>query len=532
ELFSVIWKNTHDKFDKKFWPRSLGKHEILYYLMFDEVLREKPETSFDKVKDQYETFGTAATTEYFLDKTLIEVAFSFIRNKGIVDLIELLKGKAGKYHDLYLKSLNKFNKSKTPYSIYQLVSYFTLSDSEGLKANTDRVDFLKYSDNHYKVRHSVVKDFSALLSGKKSQPGDAFLNSLYKNSLNLISGLKPESDYSTKLAIYITCKLFESEYLSDRTKNHISKSYSCKINNGYRIMEGAIEVPENNLLQEILRLFNKSAGSHYYVIKTREKDPVHNMLETFTCENLLHTNLSYDYRCYELLHKGWDLSFIVAEKGAILKLAPSLKENQDIIMICCYEALESMTQNGKPFEEYEILKENILQNTGISANRVTLLLLPSREHNHHVSLFFKKEESVQSDSGKTADHSENVLDTGNFPYYFFDALYHFRSGFSNAIDPVLIKHKNNPDDNKTFYDYGKLIKLFHLLTLRSLAFMHNTYKEDSVAFKVLEGYLLKSKVKNYYEYLKNNKNDSFNSFKKWEGDKYDEEVKIFLRSLE
>jgi hypothetical protein len=521
EFFSVIWRKTHDMFTDEFKPRSIAKHEIVNYLLYDDILKNGGNTTDERVKNRqdlkkkYDDFTSPETRDYFLDRAIIEVAIAFTRNKGMVDLVELLKGKPGKYHALYLKSDKKIKEkidiALPVVSFYDIVSVFAPPPIYG--------SFLKNTDNIYEIDLEKMDEIFS-----KENLTNNVLEKINRFEIDL-----KEFVLQQKLAKYILATLINSSLLSKRTKTHIQKKCYKRVFNGY-YTDNSNYNPEKTVLEELYRLFLKSAKSHYYIINPKENDSVHNMFETFSSENLLHTNLSFKLKFKELFEKDWNVAFIVTERGGIFELLKSINEaapnhfkNKHIILICSYDALKFNDDKQNADEWYGSVKNKINQDV-ISPQNLTLLFTPSREHNHHIALFLKcphnSEEKLHQNDVALID---NKLGFNFAPH---DAIYHFRQSFSNSIDPLVIKADNSFPKEKVINDFGKMVKLFHLLLLRSFDF---TCQINNA--KMLEAIGENSLVGEYYKLYKDAKEELKESYKTWKINQYNEQVVGFLKSI-
>ncbi|MBS1733430.1 MAG: SIR2 family protein [Bacteroidetes bacterium] len=513
KMFSLIWRKAQDEFKKPYKPRSIAKHEIIYYLLCDKALipnkeiKEGRNTLFKK----YDNFESEETVNYFRDRALIEIAISFIRNKGIVDIIELLKGKPGKYHELYLKVFHKSKGKGAPNSIFDLVNSLLIAEEDGADIFSGINNLVKLrgkDEQKEEIKKVINKIKSDSFYGSKAGFADR-IQLHYEKSLE---------DESLLLPTYIMVKLLNSDFLSERTKCHVSENFAKEVFNSH---PPGSDLYNKNIffLDELFRLFQKSYQSHYYIINPRERDSIHNMFETYERKNTLHTNLAFDLQFRKLLEQDWDIALIVAERGAFLDLIEDEKDqfkNKRIFLICSSEALLPYSTDEVNSFTYSDLKNRFRK----KFSNLNLLVTPSREHNHHMAVFLKFNNSGQPNNNKLRLYDSSS--SSAFDFLLLDAIYHFRMSFSNSIDPIVIKsnpcnNDNAPGPSKNIRDYAKLINLFHLLFIRSLDYMkrisEELFRDDVFIYQMFQS--------------RNSKED----YKHWPPETYSKKTNEFLKIL-
>jgi len=461
ELMSVLWRKVHNSFSESYAPRSIARHEIISYLLYD------PGFGFDKLQgpeeliqnrlDLYHTYEPenqkwntgSQCRSYFSDKLMVELMLAINRNNGAIDIGEMLKGRIGFYYREYEKMYDKVDNCSG--TIYDMVNWLCGNNQEDRPAylrNTKNYCFL---DLHFTAtdKDHLTAALDVAFGFEEVPERSAFINSFIRHHE------ASESDPDSRVFVLFS-RLLTSPYISARLKKNLLKNYRLPVQNGLQLSP--------DLLSEIFRLMYKSLSRHYYIINPRQNNPVHHLLESYSEENLHHTNMAYSYAFSDLFCNldNWDAALVVSETGGSMKHAYFMDERlsgKRIILICSYEAvvkrypdLFSELLRYPTKENYEKLKKRHFEHITGSSHPLPgfeLFFAPSREHNHHMAVFLKKPEP-----------STKTHEAADAPFLMAGALYHYRQGYSNSIDPVVINACKKPTITE-WQDYGKLLSQFY-----------------------------------------------------------------------
>jgi hypothetical protein len=341
----------------------------------------------------------------------------------------------------------------------------------------------------------------------------------------------------TPIVLY---RLFTSEHLSKMFIDNFKRNYKKIIYNGKKYEEDETNrmdiklsagQPGPEMIDELIRLFDKSgvSSASYFSIHPKFNDPKNFLLESFTKSQILHTNLALDYKFRELFLKKvkgkeagtWDLLLIIAEKTSLLGfLKEEGKEekhdfdSKQIIIINSYESIkqfhpgidEIYPKSPDPHKNENKKKKNptkkeversafrakinelnskqtlkykeIVENYTLNPNNITIDVecLPAMQHNHHMMVFIKKSEENHNSS---LPHYVVEDDGKKCQLNMVGALYMYRQGFSNSINPVFIGERKDGKHKKAVSnDFRRLLRIFSKLHRRAELFKDLPESED------------------------------------------------------
>lgn len=515
EIFSYVWRTMYYAFKKHLRPRSIGRHEIISYLFYDPLLSQynadiKMHDQREQLRSRYET-----SMEYFLDRTIVEIAIAINRNNGIVEISQLLGDRAGHYYKKYRECY--FREKKThqgALSIYSLINQF------GSKEFNDKTDS-SYARNIFELDLTFINKLKAdkalryLKSNKDIQKFKGKIPAAMKrwiirriehsdkhrsdivfdytplnkilHTFNEILSHSEKGDLSNPVPVLVLNWLFRAEHLSQTFISNFLNNYDEKVfnSNGY---EHTGKNKEVRLIKEIARLFLKSNRRHYYAIRPSYHDSKNYLTESFSKNKILHTTLAVEYFFRQMfLDPEWDIALIISETGSIINFLKDIPQRakrfkgRKILMINSFDAIKRIhlpledvaTINEKQNEKYiRLLSTNIKEAKDI----VYTFSLPSFQHNHHTMLFLKlvpEKESI--DRNKVPVYEITQPDeTVKQLFTMQSALYIYRQGFSNNLNPLFLGMQpfNHPDDDITAlrHDFRKMLRIFSTTFCRALAF--------------------------------------------------------------
>ncbi len=555
EIFSYIWRRVYDQFNVSFRPRSIGQHEIISYLFYNPDYSKENVLGRDKLRQNYDE-----NFEYFLDRTLVEIAIAINRNNGIIELAQLLGDRVGKYYALYKEKkasydrleINDNKKPKPTLSIYELIDQFKKSSKNDDKSFYPKGVFeldttILEGDEGIGIKARAVitaienKEFDLLENELLSDWGFkfdnvSFLKSLVKKfisisipSPNEVENNKTPFNLITPVVLYY---LFTSRHLSKKFKENFKSNYNKIVYNGKNYTDEDLKRmglgrPDDTqsglrMLDELVRLFDKSvmASASYYSIHPRFNNPQNFLIETFTPSSILHTNLALEYKFRELFNQTklegdgdcWNHLLIISEKTCLFEFLandnPSREafRGKNITIINSYEAIkqfhsrklnefdkniEEMLPKGFTSEDLQRAKKEHFKKKIDLLNKeqeakyemifgtkkelvdreisISVSCLPAMNHNHHMMVFVKKTNKC---FGKANCQYYEVGDPHpSYSLSMSGALYMYRSGFSNSINPVFIANTTNSESDKpVLNDFVRLLRIFSKIHLRAALF--------------------------------------------------------------
>lgn len=556
ELFTYLWRRCHKMFSKLYRPRSIARHEVVSYLFRENFESENKIVNLSELRKEIDK-----NPKYFRDRLLVEIALELMRSNGHTDIVETLNGnnRIGEYYYNYTSCCEKPRaRIKKRHSIYELFGEFCNDSYDGNEfmyaKNIFKIRSMDFSATGNKtswrnkihevwgpVKHKAGKTEKVKLNGV---PDRSIENCIVKLFEAFVEGnARSEKDLSIHLTILY--KLLTSDLLSSSFKARLGRNYLEKVHNGLTWGEG-IDLfsdtkkhvfsikDEYPLIFELFRLFVKSAGSHYYFIRPKFRDPKNHVWESFKSKNLIHTNLALIYELREiLLFRKWTHVLLVLETGAPIKRVLNdmfekekkktlLKQekkvlddlrigNRKVLLVASHDAVSQLFPskgNGvdKLCELINSLHDDMTTFVGDASketvnNCFDIMLLPSNQHNHHLVLFADESTFNDYDSDKLKYPHKKFDNESELQLVFPGAIYMYRQGSSKSINPLYM----GPDklvipDKAMVDDMEKLLKLCFTYCYRAKDFPKD-FVCDLGIYDLING--LEVKSSNSSEFYKN-----------------------------
>ncbi len=528
EVFSYLWRQIYSHFKDDLQPRSIGRHEIISYLFYNTDFSKTSTTSDHtpllnnlNLQIQHEK-----NVDYFLDRTIVEIALALNRNNGIAELAQLLNDRVGIYFSLYQNAFFEKNKKyEGSKSIYDLLRQFES------KTDITRTEKGFFPKGIFQLDKSILKDLKKDTFLKNIKNGKGASNNysnlddrlqrwriVHNNSndagyelimilLQKFSDLLFLPDYCNPVTTVILYRLFTCKLLSGQFVDNFKKNYDKIIYNGklysdvkyFRFRKKGKNRCGIEMIDELIRLFDKSERSSvgYFSIRPKFNDPKNFLSESFSRSRLLHTNLAleYNFRKLFLQHlNDWDIAFIISEKSSCFGFLEYLTEKKDfsgkqIVVINAYEAIKQLHSIDEKrvfaarLNDLNTRQQSIyikqLNKAALKRNSflIDTYSLPANQHNHHLMLFVKKERGA------------------NLPIYVYErkkppeetcfgmigAIYMYRQGFSNSINPLFIGkdyYTGNNTEKPMENDFKKLLRIVSKIYCRAIRFKEFPESDD------------------------------------------------------
>ncbi|WP_259016598.1 hypothetical protein [Emticicia fluvialis] len=497
-LFSQIFRKATKKFNSNFTPRSIAKHEVYSYFLYNKTVFQT-EINREKLDNYYES------SNYYKDKILVEIAFTFVRNLGVINILDLLNGRVGLYLESYNNKFKSENSSENIETIYSLISEFSANGDSSLSFGEEKE--YQYSKNYFKLplinNKKELKDICkqiSLLFTTRTNKHTEFLSQLYEFLA---------IDNTLTLGKTSLLYLLRSNKLSAETRNNLIENCILEVNSG------AFSHPKK-FVPELFRLFQKSPNQNFFFIQNRINNSQYHYWESFSRHKLLQTNLSISYNFHRLFSEDkWNTLLAVLESGMVIKDCLKEKFNtfreaseffdwfneKRILITLSYQvAYELIYLRDEEFKNkvdnqdtksnpsfnlvYELemsfkkfLLDEIFENrkgqieekfTNLFFTHIGIIFIPYWEHNHHVSLFLNFKENPKDKNYEILLKSKRG---NNFSVNAFGGFHMYRKGNSNSINPIHIRFENNLEDNKIIArDFEKLFLLYFLNVCRGIMF--------------------------------------------------------------
>lgn len=453
ELFTVLWRVQNDFFNQAYKPRSIARHEIISYLFYEpelgaKIKGEKPDGGRKFILRHIEN-----APNFFVDQLMVEFFVMLNRSNGMLDVVEVLKGRAGLYYQRYRDIMTKESLSRRRegpiHTIYEILHNFSSNETNQARALLTQADEFNRGANIFTVKSAFeepdlstarfksklaelieqlgqslyamqIPDDSELSRVKIKALVDPFLHDVELYLNNWYSSISQRAIAQNKVALHelsklgraitLFFKLLQSECVTFYFKVNLLRNYNRKVYNGRNNVGKENDV----MVNELFRLLEKSWGHHYFVIDPKPENPAHNFWESFSRKKVIHTNLA---RAAEfnglLIDKEWDVFLTITETGSLLNFLRHLHDNlsdakasetiakikrRHFVVICSYENIkqlypESPVTNSKSglIEKHRTHIRIPISATDciIGEENVTLLVLPFNQHNHHSSTFLR-----------------------------------------------------------------------------------------------------------------------------------------------
>ncbi len=452
DFWTYLWdKHISTLFKPLFEPRSIARHQIvtdIFYNAFEHGKHGDYEDLKVLKKKNNELYAYFRSSAYFFERTVVEIAITLAQNKGVIEPKEAIKqDRIGQFYHLYKTQLNMElsqnsicdNRKRYCRELYTLnkiyIDCFKLE--EGFSFSNHLLNISRF-DPTKEIRGTGDTDFIQQL--KKLANAEALSNDAFFNL----------PAYLSALVMYRLFKFTKSQTLKplfplimDIYKN---KNYSL-------------------ILKHLYRNLNKIQESFSHNITPRFRDETVYNFESTNRRDVLHTNLALSYQFYTTFNAldDWDVLLLINERGKFLMsqiaaLNHAGLRDKKIIMIGCHEAIaESLNDRDLYDTKPETLKklakkylETLSQNNKPSnMPKIKLYFLPYWRHHHHHALFLKvSDEPMDEYKASFRVDGQHVIEV-------VQAIYYFKQGFSNKINPLLVPVKINFKREDTRTDAGK-----------------------------------------------------------------------------
>ena len=253
----------------------------------------------------------------------------------------------------------------------------------------------------------------------------------------------------------------------------------------------------------------------------------------------MHTNLALDYKFRSMLLQkepmDWNLLLIISEKTSLLGFLQEKEykgtyqlENRKVVIINSYEAIKQFHPEIDSFyndqliyrknelkanspglsdkdvekkAEKKAFEDKINELVRLQENKYTTIIdnctkapekgdrckievncLPAMQHNHHMMVFIKK---VQLGEASNKPIYYENKEGGTYRLEMLGALYMYRQGFSNSINPIFIPGADGGENNESVTnDFLRLLRIFSKIHRRAELFKELPESEDlDVDFK-------------------------------------------------
>lgn len=482
ELFCVLWRLTENQFKKSYVPRSISRHEIISYLFYDPkyIFHDKKSNSNlysrDALRNSYEE-----NVFYYRDRVIVEIAIAINRNKGIVDVAELMNDRVGiyyeRYRDCYLKSEGK-KRGLNLYTIFDFIGFF-MSDKDRNSFQYARYIFrltpLKLDDIIKSLeKFEENRTYIVLEDADDGVQVDMGLLNMFVDLLKKKEIFDEENSITPTVLHYLfRCPMLSSQFVVNLRRNYDLKCYNGKVTENQ---------DPNPMFKELCRLMNKSSKNHYFQIKPKYDDRKNYMIESFSKRKLVHTNLSLEYEIRKILGgEKWDRILVISEVGSFFQFIRHLSTEDElhgefeakgkkIIMLNSLEAVDTPDKQPSNYDDFlNFYKRKIFSDYCAEDQfSVEILRMPFWQHNHHMLIFMKKIEGYNLEAKSEYPFFELNENQG---FAMIGSFYMYRHGFSNQISPVYIGGDPYGKDVKLINnDFHRLLSLFYMNYQRAYAF--------------------------------------------------------------
>lgn len=366
-------------------PRGLWRHRMVCELFEEEI--KNASKDIDNTSPHVLFFQSP---EYYLQRTILELIISCFKNKGKIQLKELLddKDRVWIYYKYYLESHKKQNSDLTPSQLDRICRQLKLDNNK-----------LSITRNIYSVplEDHEMNNF----------------NSMKSHFLDLPKYLNPEDSI-------------------------LDRSISKVLMNLNEQFQKHPECLESIFHSDVVDVYPNYTDGHLYIF------------DNYTPENVLSTDLALEYKFYEPFYNEewknkWKILLTVAERGKYLlnernSIEQWAKEGKRI------ELIVSESFYAKEWEQNPTWRKLLLNEK--------FGLLPYYTHNQHMGIFLDIVE------GKPKVRR---------------AIYYYKKGYSNKINPICFDCPTDERDQKFDANFDHLLELFFAYKLKSDSFKNQKH---------------------------------------------------------
>ncbi|QHT68685.1 hypothetical protein GXP67_19570 [Rhodocytophaga rosea] len=416
DVFNDLYKVIINNFKEPYKPRGITRHLLFNDLFYSEDYRRKdsdskPITPFKKLVELFKR------TEFFKNRSIIELAIAISRGRGKIELRESMKDRLGEVYTLYRSFNEKEDKNSTPVSLYDLAEIFGLHEEFSFSRNVHNISDI--------TEDEIKEDDELALK----------LFGTERENLMAINSLEP--NYFARRIVF---RLLNAKSTPESLKSAFQLKEKVQYDNRWN------EEYINKICDYFEILYKYGNYQH---IKARFNDPRLFVFDHFYKDQILHTNLSYTYRLNEVFicPEHWDYLFIVTDTGMVLNeyskfLKQDLNESNKIYLITCQEAIKNKPGKYEPIDDILQNHLNKFNDNDKLKDRIIHKTLPYSDHHHHITIFLKK-----------VNTNESIFELNKFPtvqietnskgeienYIFVRSIYVYKRGFSNEINPLWVR---------------------------------------------------------------------------------------------
>lgn len=449
DFLFCLWNNHLTKlFKDNYTPRSLARHEIVcdvFYNAFEHGLPIDYKNNLNNINDKFDELKNYfRSTKYYFERTVLEIAITLTKNKGIIEPREAIKDeRIGRFYGLYKRkfvedfdnarekkrNLSEYLDTDTPYctglislsSIYK--ECFKMEERYSFSNNLLNLSPFDFENDNWDndADFLFLKNLKCIVEMNRNSI-EEFLN-------------KPENEH-----ILVIYRIFKYLPLSQGLALP-SLINRCKHDENFKKL----------FTDRICANFNKIRKGFTYDITPKFLDEGLYYFESVKRKHILHTNLSLAYHFSNTINSisDWNTLLLVSERGKFISNQISgiqskeddnyiskLFRNKQIIIVACHEAVaEYLNKRDLSTEElsHAYLKKNQLEGSNIQIH-----FLPYWRHHHHMAIFLKIDKNERLPKNRALFPIDENISASSVK-----SIYYFKQGFSNKINPCLL-----PSDSK------------------------------------------------------------------------------------
>lgn len=380
-IIELLLNSTVSLFKDEYKPEYPIRHKLLCDLFKPGLIETKSSSSLfknypTKSSLKYQEIKDSLyynTSEYFLNRVIFESILVVIKNRGLIQPKESLKGinRIGHYYHLYYNSFTNTEDAKSIHSIL-----YNLGLSPESKA---------YSNDIY----SLVNCKSIFRKATKSNPSETINFEKWINQVrNLNQHEQTKKGQKEPSSLNRFCD--DTRSASQQILQDIHKA-----------------LRDNNLIEKLLNRDSLALYPNY-------KDFQLNYFGHIDPINIVPTTTALKYRFNESFLRGeWNVLLLTSDRGydllTSLRRVGETFKNKEVILI-----LADLNINVS-FEIRKICKEKSI--------KIKIFYLPFYDHSNHLKLFFE-----------SSRPSHEFKPTKN--YTPKNAIYYYKKGFSNNINAI------------------------------------------------------------------------------------------------
>ena len=397
----------------------VNKH--YHYNDFKCIKFNKPNPFLERKKNIY-----FESKEYFLERTIFEIINVVLKNNGIIQPKESLKGinRIGIYFNLYVKKHRKNYSDKGAHL-----------SSESISKELSFYDLLKALCLESKLGINDKEIFQRPFPDKEKKRTFESIMRTWIKDVKKMDKNKPKNDYYKKFEHLAKLKKVCLECLWN-FKFSYENIFFHQENTGK-----AAQKKEKNSGNDLIKSASISLYPNY-------KDVQLNIISKLDSKNIVPTNLSLNFRYRSMFmdpSKKWNKLHIVSDQALVtLNVLKEVKRRK----ISYPKKKKIFAVVSDPY-----LKEQIVDCVNEIPNLyIKIFNIPYYDHSRHMALF-------------TADKMSNAR-----------AIYYYKKGYSNNINAVYLEGLSNRSN------IGMLFQTFRQYLAKSISYMSSKRAKDRIAF--------------------------------------------------